>query len=70
MGDALFIAAFAVLFVVLSLRFAKALGFWPHPNPHTEPAPVQGRRTGLSEHVSPFGQTERRAERTLDRPPP
>lgn len=33
-------------------------------------SPVQGRRTGLSEHASPFGQTERRAKRTLDRPPP
>ncbi|GJN48265.1 hypothetical protein [Pseudomonas tohonis] len=32
--------------------------------------PVQGRRTGLSEHASPFGQTERRAQRTLDRAPP
>lgn len=31
---------------------------------------VQGRRTGLSEHAFPFGQTERRAKRTLDRPPP
>ncbi len=31
---------------------------------------VQGRRTGLSEPASPFGQTERRAQRTLDRPPP
>lgn len=33
-------------------------------------ASVQGRRTGLSEPASPFGQTERRAQRTLDRPPP
>lgn len=32
--------------------------------------PVQGRRPGLSEHAFPFGQTERRAKRTLDRPPP
>ncbi len=31
---------------------------------------VQCRRTGLSEHAFPFGQTERRAKRTLDRPPP
>ncbi|MCG8906267.1 hypothetical protein [Pseudomonas sp. DP-17] len=31
---------------------------------------VQGRRTGLSERAFPFGQTERRAKRTLDRPPP
>ncbi len=27
---------------------------------------VQGRAPGLSEHASPFGQTEARAERTLD----
>lgn len=32
--------------------------------------PVQGRRTGLSGHALPFGQTERRAKRTLDRAPP
>ena len=31
---------------------------------------VQGRRTGLSEPAFPFGQTERRAKRTLDRAPP
>ncbi|MHB9800468.1 hypothetical protein ACYCAX_21960 [Pseudomonas sp. MT3] len=31
---------------------------------------VRGRRTGLSEHASSFGQTERRAKRTLDRAPP
>lgn len=31
---------------------------------------VQGRRTGLSGRAFPFGQTERRAKRTLDRPPP
>lgn len=31
---------------------------------------VQGRRPGLSERAFPFGQTERRAKRTLDRPPP
>lgn len=40
---------------------------------HTIPTwanPVQGRRTGLSERAFPFGQTERRAKRTLDRPPP
>ncbi len=28
--------------------------------------PVQGRAPGLSEHASPFGKTEARAERTLD----
>ncbi|MCO2158603.1 hypothetical protein FA393_27245 [Pseudomonas aeruginosa] len=40
---------------------------------HTIPAwanQVQGRRTGLSERAFPFGQTERRAKRTLDRAPP
>ena len=31
---------------------------------------VKGRAPGLSEHASPFGQTEARAERTLERPPP
>ncbi|WEJ71428.1 hypothetical protein [Pseudomonas sp. PSE14] len=33
-------------------------------------SPVRGRRTGLSEHAPSFGQTERRAKRTLDRAPP
>lgn len=40
---------------------------------HTIPtwaSQVQGRRTGLSGRALPFGQTERRAKRTLDRPPP
>ncbi|MFK4072370.1 hypothetical protein ACI2KX_01515 [Ectopseudomonas khazarica] len=32
--------------------------------------PVKGRAPGLSEHASPFGQTEARAERTLEHPPP
>lgn len=36
----------------------------------TQASQVQGRRTGLSEQAFPFGQTERRAKRTLDRPPP
>lgn len=31
-----------------------------------EAGQVQGRAPGLSEHASPFGQTEARAERTLD----
>lgn len=55
-----------LLFIVLSLLsislLAPAARAWLHP--------VQGRRTGLSEHASPFGQTERRAKRTLDRAPP
>lgn len=36
----------------------------------TAPEPVKGRAPGLSEHASPFGQTEARAERTLEHPPP
>ncbi|BAU76517.1 hypothetical protein [Metapseudomonas furukawaii] len=68
MTDAQFIACILVLIALLSLRLAKALGLFPRP--HTGRPPVQGRRTGLSEHASPFGQTERRAKRTLDRPPP
>lgn len=31
---------------------------------------VRGRAPGLSEHASPFGQTEARAKRTLDPPRP
>ena len=31
---------------------------------------VKGRAPGLSEHVPSFGQTEARAERTLEHPPP
>lgn len=46
-----------VLLLALAVASAKA-------------SQVQGRRTGLSERVFPFGQTERRAKRTLDRPPP
>ncbi|MDU9414999.1 hypothetical protein [Pseudomonas sp. zfem005] len=55
-----------LLFVVPCLfsiyLLAPATRAWLHP--------VQGRRTGLSEHASPFGQTERRAQRTLDHAPP
>lgn len=40
------------------------------PTPTTEADPVKGRAPGLSEHAPPFGQTEARAERTLERPPP
>ncbi|MED5608364.1 hypothetical protein VV867_11775 [Pseudomonas sp. JH-2] len=46
-----------VLFLALAIACNKA-------------NPVQGRRTGLSERAFPFGQTERRAKRTLDRAPP
>jgi hypothetical protein len=40
------------------------------PTVCTSAHPVKGRAPGLSEHASPFGQTEARAERTLERPPP
>ncbi|WBG63189.1 hypothetical protein [Pseudomonas citronellolis] len=46
-----------VLLLALAIASAKA-------------SQVQGRRTGLSERAFPFGQTERRAKHTLDRPPP
>jgi hypothetical protein len=46
-----------VLFLALAIACNKA-------------TPVQGRRPGLSERAFPFGQTERRAKRTLDRAPP
>ncbi|MNF11967.1 hypothetical protein D3C80_2133220 [compost metagenome] len=70
MSDAQLITCIVALIAYLSLRLAKAILVFPRPAPCTEFAPVQGRRTGLSEHASPFGQTERRAKRTLDRPPP
>lgn len=31
--------------------------------------PVNSRAPGLSEHALPFGQTEARAKRTIERPP-
>lgn len=31
---------------------------------------IKGRAPGLSEHAPPFGQTEARAQRTLEHPPP
>tara|TARA_Y100001951_G_scaffold105223_1_gene120825 strand:+ start:2339 stop:2647 length:309 start_codon:yes stop_codon:yes gene_type:complete len=40
------------------------------PTNATAPEQVKGRAPGLSEHASPFGQTEARAERTLEHPPP
>ncbi|AYF85647.1 hypothetical protein D6Z43_27700 [Pseudomonas sp. DY-1] len=70
MTDAQFIVVVVALFAWLTFRLAKALGLLPRRRPRAGLAPVQGRRTGLSEHASPFGQTERRAERTLDRAPP
>ena len=41
-----------------------------NPANATDSEQVKGRAPGLSEHASPFGQTEARAERTLERPPP
>ncbi|MBD9630637.1 hypothetical protein [Pseudomonas sp. PDM19] len=49
---------------------AHEISKWADRNSRTQAKPVQGRRTGLSERAFPFGQTERRAKRTLDRPPP
>lgn len=70
MTDAQIIAVVVALIAYLGLRLAKALGLLFIPSWLANLPPVQGRRTGLSEHASPFGQTERRAEQTLDRPPP
>ena len=41
-----------------------------NPTNAVAPEPVKGRAPGLSEHAPPFGQTEARAERTLEHPPP
>ncbi|MFJ3259048.1 hypothetical protein ACIPK7_02240 [Pseudomonas sp. NPDC086581] len=49
---------------------AHEISKWADRNNRTHANQVQGRRTGLSERAFPFGQTERRAKRTLDRPPP
>ncbi|WP_413043205.1 hypothetical protein [Pseudomonas sp. YJ42] len=38
----------------------------PAKTTNTEAEQVQGRAPGLSEHASPFGKTEARAERILD----
>jgi len=60
-----------LIFWLLLVAYALVVGRY-HAR-HTVRAwanPVQGRRTGLSEHALPFGQTERRAKRTLDRAPP
>jgi hypothetical protein len=60
-----------LIFLLLLLACALMVGRY-HAR-HTVRAwarPVQGRRTGLSEHAPSFGQTERRAKRTLDRAPP
>jgi len=60
-----------LIFWLVLLTFAVLVG--RHHARHTIPTwarRVRGRRTGLSEHALPFGQTERRAKRTLDRAPP
>ncbi|MCY1519269.1 hypothetical protein D3C76_1412070 [compost metagenome] len=54
-------------FIACALGFAALFGI---PTVRTWADQVKGRRTGLSEHALPFGQTERRAERTLEHPPP
>jgi hypothetical protein len=53
-------------FLVVAMSLAMLFGL---PAIRTWANQVQGRRTGLSERAFPFGQTERRAKRTLDRPP-
>jgi hypothetical protein len=61
------------LFICVGLPLicvAHEVSYWADRNNRTQAKPVQGRRTGLSERAFPFGQTERRAKRTLDRPPP
>ncbi|MDF3934277.1 hypothetical protein [Pseudomonas citronellolis] len=63
---ATFVALWLV-FMAAGLSFAALFGL---PAVRTWANPVQGRRTGLSECAPPFGQTERRAKRTLDRAPP
>ncbi|MCP1602678.1 hypothetical protein [Pseudomonas citronellolis] len=64
----------ATTFVALWLAFMSAglslTALFGLPAARTWANPVQGRRTGLSECAPPFGQTERRAKRTLDRAPP
>ena len=49
---------------------AHEISKWADRHNRPQANQVQGRRTGLSERAFPFGQTERRAKRTLDRPPP
>ncbi|MGP0173389.1 hypothetical protein ACSVIJ_16120 [Pseudomonas sp. NCHU5208] len=49
---------------------AETLGFLKGLTAALVAMSVKGRAPGLSEHAPPFGQTEARAERTLERPPP
>ncbi|WEW97821.1 hypothetical protein P3T65_26945 [Pseudomonas nitroreducens] len=60
-----------LIFWLLLVAYALVVGrYHARHTVRTWANPVQGRRTGLSEHALPFGQTERRAKRTLDRAPP
>jgi len=60
-----------LIFWLVLLAVAVVVGrYHAHHTIPTWANQVQGRRTGLSERAFPFGQTERRAKRTLDRPPP
>ncbi|MDP9940647.1 hypothetical protein [Ectopseudomonas alcaliphila] len=78
------VAAVVAMAVFIYLVMTKSLGLldaaeWldsrlqPRPSDPANVAdaePVKGRAPGLSEHAPPFGQTEARAERTLEHPPP
>jgi hypothetical protein len=58
--------AIATLLVLSQLLTVIAIGALLTSMPQLGLDQVQGRAPGLSEHASPFGQTEARAERTLD----
>ena len=69
----------AVLFLPLIILYCKYLDRMEALAKHRAPSDqanaadaeqVKGHAPGLSEHAPPFGQTEARAERTLERPPP
>ncbi len=58
--------AIAPLLVFSQLLTVIAIGALLTSMPQLGLDQVQGRAPGLSEHASSFGQTEARAERTLD----
>ena len=58
--------AIATLLVFSQFLTVVAIGALLTSMPQLGFDQVQGRAPGLSEHASPFGQTEARAERTLD----
>jgi hypothetical protein len=58
--------AIATLLVLSQLLIVIAIGALLTSMPQIGLDQVQGRAPGLSEHASSFGQTEARAERTLD----